>query len=41
MSVFDLTAERERLDLAPDCAHWFGLGGVAHAFRASTSFAFD
>ena len=41
MSVFDLTAERERLDLAPDCARCFGLCCVAHAFRASTSFAFD
>jgi uncharacterized protein YjbI with pentapeptide repeats len=41
MDVFDLTAERERLGLAPDCARCFGLCCVAHGFRASDEFALD
>jgi len=41
MHLFDLTAERERLALAPDCASCFGLCCVAHGFRASASFAYD
>lgn len=41
MDLFDLTTGRERLRLAADCANCFGLCCVAHAFRASASFAFD
>ena len=41
MSLFDLTAERERLGLAADCARCFGLCCVAHGFRASANFAVD
>ncbi len=41
MKLFDLTAERDRLRLAPDCTSCFGLCCVAHAFKASASFAFD
>jgi len=41
MYLFDQTAERERLELAADCESCFGLCCVAHAFKASASFAFD
>ena len=41
MKLFDLTAERDRLRLAADCTSCFGLCCVAHAFKASASFAFD
>ena len=41
MDSFNLTAERERLELAADCARCFGLCCVAHGFKASTTFAFD
>ncbi len=41
MGMLELTAERERLRLAPDCASCFGLCCVAHGFKASASFAFD
>jgi Pentapeptide repeats (8 copies) len=41
MLLFDLTAERERLRLTPDCANCFGLCCVAHGFKASPSFAID
>ena len=41
MGLFDLTAERERLQLAADCSKCFGLCCVAHGFKASDSFAFD
>ncbi len=41
MDVLDLTAERERLGLTPDCARCFGLCCVAHGFRASEEFALD
>ena len=41
MSLFDLTAQRERLALAPDCSRCFGLCCVAHGFKTSASFALD
>jgi hypothetical protein len=41
MDLFDLTAERQRLQLAPDCARCFGLCCVAHGFKASEEFALD
>jgi hypothetical protein len=41
MDVFDLTAERKRLGLTPNCARCFGLCCVAHGFRASDTFALD
>ena len=41
MSSFDLSAQRERLALAPDCSRCFGLCCVAHGFKASASFAID
>ena len=41
MSLFDLTAQRERLALAPDCSRCFGLCCVAHGVKASASFALD